>query len=155
MLQKNNKEEIIYDNERPFIGGGSDSRVPVIYTTSYVGTGTYGKNNYVNITFDFQPEIIIISDGYDKYKGQPVIFSPYNNGWTNRLFLDQNLAFRLMSMYSIFDFTTNTLSFKNSSYLYLNTNSNHVFNSDNNALYSLNNSGTTYHVLAIGYKEES
>ena len=153
-MELNNKEEIIYDNERPFTGGGTDSRVPVIYTTSYVGTGTYGNNNYVNITFDFQPEIIIISDGYDKYKGQPVIFSPYNNGWTNRFFLDQNAAFYLMSIYSIFDFTTNTLSFKSSSYFYLNV-SNTYFNSNNNATYSLNNSGTTYHVLAIGYKEES
>ena len=36
-------------------GGGSDSRVPVIYTTSYVGTGTYGEKNPTIWTFDFVP----------------------------------------------------------------------------------------------------
>lgn len=60
-MELSNKEEIIYDNERPFTeGGGSDSRIPVIYTTSYVGTGTSGKDNPNTLTFDFVPEMVVI-----------------------------------------------------------------------------------------------
>ena len=41
-------------------GGGSNSRVPVIYTTNYLGTGTWGVNNPNTLTFDFVPEFIWI-----------------------------------------------------------------------------------------------
>lgn len=41
-------------------GGASDNRVPVIYTTSYVGTGTSGQKNPNTLTFDFVPEFIWI-----------------------------------------------------------------------------------------------
>lgn len=48
-------------------GRGSDTRVPVIYTTSYVGTGTYGQNNPNTLTFDFVPEMVVISSDHYYY----------------------------------------------------------------------------------------
>lgn len=133
-------------------GGSSDSRVPVIYTTSYVGTGVISNNNPVTITFDFAPQIIIINDGYSSYRGQPIIFTPYS-AYSMRIFFDQNNYLYFIPFYCNFNFSTNTLSFYNGSYRYYESSSMYG-NGIVSPQFSLNNSGTTYHVLAIGYKEE-
>ncbi len=36
--------------------------VPKVITGSYVGTGTYGKNNPNSITFDFEPKLVILQE---------------------------------------------------------------------------------------------
>lgn len=134
-------------------GGGSDSRVPIIYNTSYVGTGVISNNNPITITFDFTPQIIIINDGYSSQRGQPTIFTPYSD-YSSRIFFNQNNYIYFIPFYCNFNFSTNTLSFYNGSYKYYQDSSMYG-NGDYNATLSLNQRNTTYHVLAIGYKEES
>lgn len=75
-------------------GGGTlaSNKTPIIYKTSYIGTGTYGVNNPIVLTFDFVPEIIILdywvsrctqgifsSDNYKAYYNKDVIQYPQDS----------------------------------------------------------------------------
>ena len=146
-------------------GGGSDSRVPVIYTTSYVGTGTSGQNNPTSLTFDFIPSFIWIALGdgtvYENgnsgigystltqssvYVGMPIIFC-------DNLTTSYKETFMYCSYY--FETQKNIYAKKTSDGK---TISWYITNSDGSIQASnvqYNYSNTTYHVLAIGYKEES
>lgn len=46
-----------------------------IQTGSYVGTGTYGKNNPCSLTFDFPPKIVFVFRTSDRYQ------SSHNDGY--------------------------------------------------------------------------
>lgn len=46
---------------------GDKARVQVV---SYVGTGTYGKNNPCSLTFDFPPKVVLFLRGYKRGFGQ-------------------------------------------------------------------------------------
>lgn len=145
-------------------GGGSDSRVPVIYTTSYVGTGTYGKNNPNTLTFDFVPEMVIISQsgsfvktwsGQDYIYGDPIklVFMISQLPVSTTYIQDYTLVYRNTT--ESFGAGTNNLCYRRNS-----NNSIQWYCSDGNNLndgniLQRNYSGHTYHVLAIGYKEEA
>lgn len=146
-------------------GGGSDSRVPVIYTTSYVGTGTYGSSNPNTLTFDFVPEMVIISgdwrykDGsYEVSDDLPVLtFTPYTTSSTicYRTWESGKIYFGTMR----FSISKNKKTFN----FYIDNNAYYINIGSNTQGYSTllgsqaqyNRSGITYHVLAIGYKEEA
>ena len=142
-------------------GGGSDSRVPVIYTTSYVGTRTYGKDNPNTLTFDFVPEFIWIV-----YK----IEYQNNNPIEVKSLLD--LTSSSSTTYTGVPFIiTSTLSTTYEQYkgLHMRGNYNNTWvrrSEDKKSISWYNTFGSyaqyngdmyasTYHVLAIGYKEES
>lgn len=43
------------------LGGAFDASLKIA-TGSYVGTGTYGKNNPNTLTFDFEPKLVIVME---------------------------------------------------------------------------------------------
>lgn len=140
-------------------GGGSDSKGPVIYTTSYVGTGTYGQNNPNTLTFDFVPEIVIILDGYN-YKNydkcHPIIIIPKLSTSTVYTKFDNNNYLHFHGLAYSYNDVTNTLSFYISGSGYVSNPSSGALNADSaSSTYQCNVKNTTYNVLAIGYKEES
>lgn len=145
-------------------GGGSDSRVPVIYTTSYVGTGTYGQNNPNTLTFDFVPEIVIISQSGELVKTWASSDYIYTDP-VKLIFMVNQLP---ISTTYIQGYTyvyrnsgeSNGAGTRNLSYRHNSNNSIQWYCLDNNNLndgniLQRNYSGHTYHVLALGYKEES
>lgn len=154
-------------------GGGSDSRVPVIYTTSYIGTGTSGQNNPTSLTFDFIPSFIWIYSLDQAYKNtgtnrtitsqlqtQSSSSSSTSGGPTNLPFCNCN------------DLTTNYENYKGLFYwqtsswdkIYIKKSEDGktiswYFNTTYNSKEQFNQADQyqdyTYHVLALGYKEES
>ena len=150
-------------------GGGSDSRVPVIYTTSYVGTGTSGQNNPNTLTFDFVPEFIWIYAIYQSNKTNESqrtfesllrckITSSSNDGPTNFPFCmcanlttnyEKYKGFMYVNAPEYF-FTKKSEDGKTISWYY---------NATYGAMEQFNRNDQyynyTYHVLAIGYKEET
>lgn len=140
-------------------GGSSDSRIPVIYTTSYVGTGTYGQNNPNTLTFDFVPEFIWIYGLYD----------PSNISY-NKVYLCNTAGGGSTSIFPMFVIEKLTTSYTvgqptflgqtgydGASYVCYSKKS-----SDNKTIYwystvsaQANDKNKTYYVLALGYKEES
>ena len=147
--------------------GGSDSRVPVIYTTSYVGTGTCGVNNPTTLTFDFVPEIVIISGdwryksgSYNHSENLPtLIFTPYTTSSTiyyGTNYEQSKIYFN--NMYFSVSEDKKTFNFYRDDYgAYINIGN--TVTGYGAALTGpesqYNRSGTTYHVLALGYKEEA
>ena len=121
-------------------------------TGSYVGTGTYGKNNPCSLTFDFVPKVVYISqptsievqgvDGqYTIYSHfiQMVSVSPLGNGLYLRRPSNTPISNQLNSVVSC-SFNDKTVSWYN-------------FLSDgiaSDAIMQMNNSGTTYYYIAIG-----
>lgn len=182
-MELNNKEETIYDNERPFTGGGSDSRVPVIYTTSYVGTGTYGSSNPTTLTFDFVPEIVIwYRYSYPKLKSNSSdvdltsLLTYYGNGgyYTSTGFDNLIITADLTTAYQPGQgFFCGNKSYDFSSYDAMGSYAKK--SSDGKTIYWYNTlapqyqcnvkdiqsggsstyKAMTYYILAIGYKEES
>ena len=154
-------------------GGGSDSRVPVIYTTSYVGTGTYGKNNPNTLTFDFVPEVIIWLGRITKYSIDNYFTgSVWGNTSQGCLPLTHIITSLLTTDYnkfggpSFYGFVSN--SYDCSDQTQLSSYKNYAKkSSDGKTIYWYRDSGTsvpqlqanisghTYYVLALGYKEES
>lgn len=145
-------------------GGGSDNRVPIIYNTSYVGTGTYGVNNPTTLTFDFVPEIVIISSNLMvnnyAYAYPALVLTPYI-GWI----VVPNIEMSNIS-YQYFSYLHCSTSVDKKTYNFYTRDSGKgsillsspVTGTTGQTSYprdQYNNSGTTYHVLAIGYKEES
>ena len=165
-------------------GGGSDSRIPVIYTTSYVGTGTYGVNNPNTLTFDFVPEIVILY----KYSF-PKLFSYSTGVFPQYYFTNYQSAgyYRNTSFDTIIITQDLTTSYKPCTGFYsgyksesdvtdYNTIGSYAKkSSDGKTIYWYNTQGSafqcnvsniqsggsntnkpmTYYILAIGYKEES
>ena len=146
-------------------GGGSYNRVPIIYNTSYVGTGTYGVNNPTTLTFDFVPEIVIISGDW-RYKSgsyevsddlSVLIFTPYTTSsticyrtWEGGKIYFGIMRFSISKNKKIFNFYVDNSAY----YIYIGSN----IQGSQTSLGSqgqYNRSGITYHVLAIGYKEEA
>ena len=118
---------------------------------SYVGTGTYGKNNPCSLTFDFVPKVVYISqptgievqgdDGRYRINShfiQMVSGSLYGNGFYLRYKVG-SVTNQLNSAVSC-SFNDKTVSWYN------------VLNDGiaNNAIMQMNNSGTTYYYTAIG-----
>lgn len=137
---------------------GSDSRVPIIYTTSYVGTGTYGQKNPNTLTFDFVPEMVIILDGYNYQnydKCHPIIIIPRLSTSTVYTKFDNNNYLHFHELTYSYNNATNTLSFYTAKTGLVSNGSNGLSIDSPTQVYQCNVKNTTYHVLAIGYKEES
>lgn len=148
-------------------GGGSDSRVPVIYTTSYVGTGTYGQNNPTTLTFDFVPEMVVISgdwrykDGsYDHSEDLPtLIFTPYTTSstiyygtnWESSKIYFNGMYFSTSEDKKTFNFYIDNYG----GYIEIGNSVTGYGSAITGPGSQYNRQGITYHVLAIGYKEES
>lgn len=119
------------------ISGGAIP-VPRIETGSYVGTGTYGKNNPTSLTFGFTPKIVFISSsGNDSPTGYNRFTSPlvFGTSRARNINLDGSLT---------------------TSHLYLTWEDQSVsFYSPNSAWEQLNQSGFTYYYVAIGLGGES
>ena len=139
--------------------GGSDSRVPVIYTTSYVGTGTYGVNNPNTLTFDFIPEFIWIYGSFNP--SHTVYDTQYISSATGSSSISIFPMFvieRLTTSYTVGQpILTGEFGYDNLSYVCYSKKS-----SDSRTIYWYNpvgaqgnDNGRTYYVLAIGYKEEA
>lgn len=140
-------------------GGGSDSRVPVIYTTSYVGTGTSGQNNPNTLTFDFVPEFIWIYGSYNP------LYTAYNTQYISSAtgssltpVFPMFVIERLTTSYTVGQPTlVSDFGYDGNLYICYSKKS-----SDSRTIYwynpigaQANDNGSTYYVLAIGYKEES
>ena len=153
--------------------GGSDSRVPVIYTTSYVGTGTYGNSNPNTLTFDFVPEIIIWLGRIAKY-GTDNYFTGavWGNSSYGCLPLTHMVTSLLTTDYSklggpSFYNHINNAYYSSDQAQYSSYKNYAKKSSDGKTIYWYRDSGTsvetlqanskniTYYVLALGYKEES
>ena len=150
-------------------GGGSDSRVPVIYTTSYVGTGTSGKDNPNTLTFDFVPEFIWIywMDYSFKSNGgsrtvSSLIRTASNSSSGGPTSFPFCMCANLTTDYE--NYKGFTYSASSSSYVFIKKSEDGktiswYYNTTYNAAEQFNSNDSnynfTYHVLAIGYKEES
>lgn len=159
-------------------GGGSDSRIPVIYTTSYVGTGTYGEKNPTIWTFDFVPLYIqVLNYSFEQFGTLyfydfPFIgtnvsgatnFEPSKN-WIDCSQLTTEYTQRgFRPRYST---STNQWNVESQDRNYIkksedgktiyfyNTGSEDLqFNAGNNT--ATHRSNFTYYILALGYKEEA
>lgn len=151
-------------------GGGTDSRVPVIYTTSYVGTGTSGSSNPNTLTFDFVPEFIWIYalDYSFKTNGTGRTFqSLLRYGTNSSSGGPTNFPFCICA-----NLTTNYENYKGL-YYYDNSGPVNTYVKKSNDGKTISwyysyagsaegqfnradqNYNFTYHVLAIGYKEEA
>lgn len=148
-------------------GGGSDSRIPVIYTTSYVGTGTSGQNNPNTLTFDFVPGLIWIYQLDIKTSSNSSINSLLRSPGSGSED-PTNFPFCMCS-----NLTTDYKSNKGfqyhwnegtMEYLYIKKSEDGktiswYYDHNNRAEEQFNSSSPgatfTYHVLALGYKEES
>lgn len=140
-------------------GGGSDSRIPVIYTTSYVGTGTSGQNNPNTLTFDFVPEFIWIygssNPSHTAYSTQYI--GPATGSGSTPIF-PMFVIERLTTSYTVGQPTlTGEFGYNGNSYICYSKKS-----SDSRTIYwynpmgaQANDNGSTYYVLVLGYKEES
>lgn len=143
-------------------GGGSDSRVPVIYTTSYVGTGTYGVNNPNTLTFDFVPEFIWI---LNKFSFQPD--KPYRVDSLIDTSSGSSTINFSGSPYVITSLLSTTYENYKGFMMYGQWNTTWIKKSEDGKTiswystlggwyqYNDNNFSPLYTVLAIGYKEES
>lgn len=155
-------------------GGGSDSRVPVIYTTSYVGTGTYGQKNPNILTFDFVPEMVVISSDHYYYTTNQtphpkfydpksaLILTPHMKNFTN-VMVDSQLG----EYWWIHATYTLALTEDKKTWVFyanpscaaikiVNGSSQFLFaGNGQNAKTQYNLSTATYYVTAIGYKEEA
>lgn len=148
-------------------GGGSDSRVPVIYTTSYVGTGTSGSSNPNTLTFDFVPEFIWIYQLDVKNSSNSSINSLLHSSGSGTE-IPTNFPFCMCSNLTTdyknnkgFQYYCNAGAME---YLYVKKSEDGkiiswYYDHNNRATEQFNSSSpgstVTYHVLAIGYKEES
>ena len=128
-------------------GGGSDSRVPVIYTTSYVGTGAgTNSSNPVVLTFDFIPEFVYISRNYNSSQGYDQV---YPIGLNKKATATENIKKWGVVSGSGYSIDTNII------YSTFENNTIKFYGKSSGTQYSYCYSGYTYNVLAIGYKEES
>lgn len=100
---------------------------PKIATGSYTGTGKYGSNNKNSLTFDFEPQLVILAN-VNSYNGIPMhaIFQRNQSSYIYYTGGPVSWSGKTMSWY-----TTET-------------------NASNGANYQLNTSGKTYNYIAIG-----
>lgn len=100
---------------------------PKIATGSYTGTGKYGSNNKNSLTFDFEPQLVILAN-VSSYNGIPMhaIFQRNQSSYIYYTGGPVSWSGKTMSWY-----TTET-------------------NASNGANYQLNTSGKTYNYIAIG-----
>lgn len=105
-----------------------------IATGSYTGTGTYGANNPCSLTFDFSPQIVMITiHEINSASSQPLISGPWIRGMSKGRLIVQPVAY------------------SNDNYVNLTWNGNALsFYSTKDANYQLNLKDGIYHFFAIG-----
>lgn len=118
---------------------GDKARVQVV---SYVGTGTYGKNNPCSLTFDFAPKVVMFLRGYKESSTQfNYLYGSY--GSDSLVIISADLS-NIFAVYNGFGRYNSAYAKKDLSGRTITWYSNENSNSQANA------SGVTHYFLAIG-----
>lgn len=129
----------VYPSQEYIQGGsitdvfGYDVPICQYETGSYVGTGTYGSGGLNNLTFNFEPKFIMISP---EMPWGPNNFFKYGFPWIKGM--TQGISYIVINNMT----STNVVN--------ISWTNNGVSWNGGNAVIQLNNSGTTYHYVAIG-----
>lgn len=113
----------------------------MVQVVSYVGTGTYGKNNPCSVTFPFKPKVAIMA-GFVYSSGDTDKLGEYN---TYVVFNSLKTTYKNYAGFCYYQFIS-------SSYAKISDDGKTLtwYTSSNSAYQQCNDSGATYYILCIG-----